>query len=197
MHVRAVVFLVLAPVLACDARADRTKKIAPPALARASAASAAPPVDPAFVPLARAARDAATKVASACQLYSSWEESYKRYSDRCRFRPDDLAALSAAATALAASPPPANGEALVFAEEVRLFAAWVDLAKDGETPGTLSHYQGLASAWNALQPSDRIPTDLRTKDYSDGTVIVAGEGGKLVWSRCSVGPCVVVPRKER
>jgi hypothetical protein len=183
--------------IACDARPDRTTKLTPPVLTHATAASAAVPIDPAFVPLARAARDAATKVASTCQLHSEFAEEYRRYSDHCTFPGADVAALRTSAAALAAAPAPANGDALVFAEEVRLFTAWVDLVKDGNTPGTLSHYQGLAAAWNALQPGERIPVDLRTKDAYDGTVIVGGAGGKLAWVRCSTGPCLLVPRKDR
>ena len=198
MHVRHVVLLLaVTATLGCNARPDRARKVTPPVLSRASSASVAPAVDPAFLPLARAARDAATKVASGCQIRNDYGDDHIRYSDRCTSPADHLAALRASATALAAAPAPTNGEALVFAEEVRLFSAWVDLVKDGATPGTLAHYQGLASAWNAYQPSDRIPPDLRTKDAYDGTVIVAGAGGKLVWSRCSTGPCILVPRKDR
>jgi hypothetical protein len=198
MHVsHAALLLAVASTLACDARPDRSKKNVAPVLARASAASAAPAVDPAFLPLARAARDAATKVASRCQLRTEYANEHKRHFDQCTFPAADLAALSSAAAALAALAAPSNGDALVFAEEVRLFTAWVELVKDGYTPGTLSHYQGLASAWNALQPGDRIPVDLRTKDPYNGAVIVAGEGGKLVWGRCSTGPCVIAPNKDR
>lgn len=202
MHVKHAALLLtltstLGSTLACNDRPDRTKKNMPPVLARAGSASAAPPIDPAFLPLARAARDAATKVASGCQLRSDYGDDYLRYSDRCTFAVASIAELRAAATALAALPTSGSSVALVFTEEVRLFTAWVDLVKEGEMPGTLSHYQGLASAWNALQPSDRIPVDLRTKDAYDGTVLVGGEGGKLVWARCSTGPCVVVPRKDR
>lgn len=202
MHVTTRVVLLAmatAAVMACEARPDRTKKGAPPILTRATVSSAgsAAPLDPAFLPLARAAREAATKVASACQLHSEWGETYMRVADSCRFVAADIAALQASASALGAAPAPTNGAALVFAEEVRLFTAWVQLVRDGRSSGTLSHYQGLASAWNALQPSDRMPVDLRTKDASDGTVIVGGEGGKLAWTRCSSGPCIIVPRKDR
>lgn len=175
----------------------RDKKLQAPILTHATVASAgsAAAVDPAFVALARTARDAATKVASGCQLRSEYGDTYKRYSDHCTFPAADLAVLRASATALLAAPA-ARSDAALFAEEVRLFTAWIELVQDGYTPGTLSHYQGLASAWNALQPIERIPVDLRTKEPYDGSVIVGGEGGKLVWQRCSSGPCVIVPRKD-
>ena len=44
---------------------------------------------------------------------------------------------------------------------------------------------------------DRIAVDLQLKDAYDGTVLVGGAGGKLVWGRCSTGPCIIVPRKDR
>lgn len=203
MHVKTrfamrglLVVLAVASTVACDARHDRTKKTVPPVITRAVALGSAGPVDPGFLGRARAARDAATKVASGCQLHIEYEESYRRYADRCSFAASDLAALGASATALGAAPV-GNGHAEVFAEEVRLFADWIQLVKGEGAQGTLSHYQGLASAWNALLPSERIPVDLRTRDAYDGTVIVGGAGGKLVWGRCSTGPCIIAPRKDK
>lgn len=183
-------------VAACDGRGDR-KKVTPPVLVRPTA-PAAGPVDPAFLGAARKVRDAATRIASGCRLYSSEAATgFDRYTDHCSFLPKDLAALRATAAELAAFPPGTSGAAALFAEEARLFTAFVELSKDEGAIGTVSHYQGLASAWNSLKPDERIPVDSLTKDPYTGRSLLVGDAGAVVWSRCSTGPCIVVPSAGR
>jgi hypothetical protein len=206
MHVnvmRRIAPLATVVALSVACTEDKPKAIQPlltRAVTDAGAAAPAARVDDHTLALARAARDAATALAMKCRLVSQWEESFKRFYDICTWKPADLEPMRAAATAFAAGAPDA-GDAAVFAEHVRLFAEWIELIKDGYTQGTLAHYQDLALAWNAFQPKEPIPVDVRAKSsYYDPEEMppdAGPDGGPLVWQRCSNGACMIVPRKDK
>jgi hypothetical protein len=196
MHVSRALLVLLVALAGCHAKDERRR--AAPVLVHPTAPSAEP-VDKQFLAVARTVRDAATKLALTCRLFGrEADPGFERYSDHCMFDPRDTVALAAAAAELSKQPPGTSGTAALFREEARLFAAWVELTKneDGAT-GTLSHYQSLASAWNGLVPEDRIPIDVQADDRYTKRTLVTGDGGALVWSRCSTGPCVIVPGRGR
>ncbi len=182
----------LLPLLACDRHAP--KKVTPPVLVHATAPPLAP-VDPAFLKAARTVRDAATAIASKCRIFGrNTDTGFERFADTCPSVGRDTDTLKGAASALAKLPPTASGPAAaLFAEEARLFTSWIELVKDDSNSGTLAHYQGLVAAWNDLAPDDRIPIDPVTKSTYDRKVV--GDAGVIVWSRCSTGPCVILPTK--
>ncbi len=193
MHVtRGLAALVLLlPLLACDRH--EPKKVTPPVLVRATAPPLVP-VDPAFLKAARAVRDAATVIASKCRIFGrDTDTGFERFADTCPSVGRDADPLKEAASVLGKLPPTASGPAALFAEEARLFTGWIELVKDDSNSGTLAHYQGLAAAWNELAPDDRIPVDPVTKSTYDRKVV--GDAGVIVWSRCSTGPCVLLPTK--
>lgn len=163
----------------------------PPTKARA-------PDDPHTVALARAARDAATKLASACHFAEDYQEAHHRFYDVCRWKPPELEPMRAAAMAFLAAAPDA-GEGAIFAEHVRLFAEWIELIKERSIPGTLAHYQDLAAAWNSYQPNERVPVDLgQISKYSEYAPPDGGpDGGPRQWQRCSSGACIIVPTKPQ
>ncbi len=192
------VVLALASMLGCKGRSEQAHKVAPPVFASASAAPVVP-IDPAFLTLARDARDAATKVASECELRTMTGEEHTRYYDHCALSNGVVSALQQAANALAGSPAPANTRAALFAEEIRLFTAWVSFVKDDRAQGALSsyqgtlwHYQGLAASWNALVPGESIPIDVLSKADHHDVANAPRDGGVLAWTRCDFGPCLVV-----
>lgn len=164
---------------------------APPTKGRA-------PDDPHTVALARAARDAATKLASACYFAEDYQETHHRFYDVCRWKPPELEPMRAAATTFLTAAPDA-GEGAIFAEHVKLFAEWIELIKERSIPGTLAHYQDLAAAWNSYQPNERVPVDLgQINKYSEYAPPDGGpDGGPRQWQRCSSGACIIVPTKPQ
>jgi len=191
VHVRTMLAaLVLALVSGCTT--DKPKRAAP-TIVRVSDAAVTTDVDGHTLALARAARDAARRVALECRLQRSFDDNVIRYYDICSWGRDVLEPLRAAAAALRAVGPDA-GEAAVFIEHVRLFSEWVELMREGRAQGTLAHYQDLARAWNSFQPSEPIPVDERARSrYGGDDGPDAGpDGGPIHWERCSDGACVVI-----
>jgi hypothetical protein len=177
-------------LLACAEKAE--KRVAP--VLGSSLADAAPnaeAADPRFVELAKAARDAATKVAKACNIRGEGYEQHRRYHDDCTVKPPDMKALRESTHELGRAAPDAGASAL-FAEHVRLFTESVERSP---SRGILAHYQELARGWNTFQPGDPIPVDLIVKvpTYDEGMLNLVGDAGALTWTRCSEGRCVIVP----
>ena len=189
----------------CRGRTEAAPRRPPPIVTSAEAGAGASAASGPFLDRARAAREAAAKLAGSCYLVEEWAEDFERYHDVCRWTAADADALRQAARGLAALAPEA-GLGASFAEHVRLFVEWVELLAKADTSsdsaqrpsGTLAHYQELAAAWNALQPAERVPLDVGKSSYlnPDGTPAPARpDGGAFVWQRCSNGRCIVAPRR--
>lgn len=195
MHVNAAARLSLAILVVCSAcDAPSTKPSSDAKVVAPSAASAAPKIsvaDEAFVALARSARDAATAVASSCRFrYDSFSDS-PMYDD-CTWTPAKLATLRDAATALQVSSLRDSGalpaDAATFAFHLRLFAEWVELARELPKRGTLRHYQELARTWNAWRPTEKIAIDPVPPMTRYGEP--KWDGGALAWEQCPFGACL-------
>ena len=199
MHVTAPPLIVLALALAlvlpaCDGAPGAAKAgVSPIGSAATSSAKSSAAPDPAFLALALRARDAATEVATDCDLVRASEDRPFRaaLAETCgRWSVERTDTLRDAAAALRAFPsPPRTGAAASFVEEVRLFADWVALVRDlWRQRGTLRHYQELARAWNAWRPTDLIAIDVG--GYPRQWKGPYAPDGGLAWERCADGPCV-------
>jgi hypothetical protein len=118
--------------------------------------------------------------------------------DACSWSATDESALSTSAGALrdlASSDSGATrvrGPAAMFADQVRLFAEWIQLVHDLPKRGTLAHYQELALAWNAWRPTEPVAPDPIALRYPPWAGIDAGpDGARIPWSRCATGVCIV------
>lgn len=172
------------------------------------------PAPPAEAPLsgelvakARAVQQAARALAVTCSFDTrsvSWEDVY---FDLCAYKKGDAAKLHDAVTALSSSNlVPETGPAASFAEEARMFDAFVAeadkrgpddyyelYARRARSRGTLWHYQDLASAWNAMVPQDRVAVDEGNNSYALGP---PDAGGPRHWERCGGLACVKRTRPE-
>jgi hypothetical protein len=149
---------------------------------------------------ARAVQDAARAVVAECSFQYQGEESVEAMFDICLYPKGTPAALHAATEKLLSSGLyPDAGPAASFAEEARMFDAFVadvqkkhagedeysyDYGRRSRSRGTLSHYQDLASAWNAMLPNQPYPRD------PVPTRVDAGVVGDLQWERCGGLACV-------
>lgn len=182
MHVKRWVSVALGLALpACDGGAAAGKgdaSTAPPA------SDSVAPTDPALLRVAVEARNAASVLVKDCDLVTG-NESAKLIESCSVWKKQDVVALRDATAALRAHPAlPRTGRAAAFADELRLFSEWTDLVEETSTNkrGTLRHYQELALAWNAWQPTDKITVDIGNPE---------ADGGPIVWQRCADGPCVL------
>ena len=191
----ALLFLLLA---GCKADRPRANPVPVVAIAADAGAAAGPKVDPTFVAAARAARDAATKLATTCTLHTEYHDNGRVYWDSCTWKRADVEPLRVANIAVRAAAPD-GGAGAVFAEHVRLFTEWIEAVTGTpetmftRTRGTAAHYQRLAIAWNALEPGDPAIVDVVHFESKRDRVLDGGydEGGLLAWRRCDEGPCVV------
>lgn len=207
MHVRGVVLLSSA-LIACSAACSRpeTKKplqldlsFAEPDGGEAGAAGAvlADEAPAEYVALARTALDAATKLASKCDLRErGYDDTNTHYVDSCvAWSGADVETMRKAFAAFIASPfAPEAGLAIGFARRLRFFAEWVGTFEKSalgywpRASGTLLYYQDLALAWNDWQPKRVVAVDVGNTRY---TKVDAGPSGRLEWGKCSAGPCIV------
>ncbi len=188
-------------LLAC---AEKPERRTPPVLRWGVVdASAAVAIDPKLLELARAALNSATAFASTCRLQGTWYDTHYHFVDDCTGKParpgshepTPVEQVRAAARALSAAAPDA-GPVAAFAAHVRMFAESLESER---TSGPLARYQDLARAWNELAPAEAVPIDVVTKYelYGEKPLDVRGDGGAIVWSRCSGSPCIIVPREPR
>ncbi len=190
-------------VLACDAKATedahgpRGDSSARPADLMLPAAPRKEQLSGALVAKARAVQMSAQGLVDKCALESRSVGEDEIYFDWCPFTAATVATLHEAVTALLSSGlVPETGPASSFAEEARMFDAFIaDASKkrpdedynyramQGHTRGTLWHYQDLAFAWNAMLPQDPIPVD-----YGHTTFATDG-GAPRYWERCGGLAC--------
>lgn len=197
MHVKRVAGPALCLLLAaCDGPPKPSgSTLAATSVAASASASAFPlalgssvPPDPALLALSRRALAAATALAKKCDLRGLVDGNV--IEESCEWKAPEVGEMRDAASALRGAPgAPRVGPAASFAEEIRLFAEWVEVVRELRKNGTLAHYQELAAAWNAWRPDEKVavdPVSLPRYARDGGT-----DGGVLVWQRCSEGPCVI------
>jgi hypothetical protein len=156
------------------------------------------PLSGELVAKARAVQVVGQALAATCSFEYRGVTQEEIYFDWCVYKKGDAGKLHDAVAALLSSGlVPETGPAASFAEEARMFEAFVsdaDQKRPDEdynyraarerTRGTLQHYQDLASAWNAMLPQDPIPVDYgRTYFFVDA-------GGPRHWERCGGLACV-------
>jgi len=175
-------------------RETRTTGAAPSAQAAGPA-----PLSADFVAKAREVQTTARAIAATCKWNTHSTEWGDMYYDFCAFKKAQGEKLHAAVTALGASGlAPETGPAASFVDESRMFDAFVANALAGpeeygyesassRSRGTLSHYQDLAFAWNAMLSDEKVPVDEGNTSYTLGP---ADSGAPRHWERCGGLPCV-------
>lgn len=167
----------------------------PGASVDASALAPRASVDPSFIAAARRARAAAEALASSCTVDTEYMDEDVFFYDTCAFAPSAVTTLRESDAALRAVTPEA-GAGVIFAGHLRLFAEWVEVSSSRADPyagnGTLGHYQDLAAAWNALQPSEPVEVDVGKLDSRAQSTRPSPVARR--WRRCAQRMCFFAPR---
>jgi hypothetical protein len=196
MHVRGLVLLCCLSVACSKSETKKPLKLDLSFAEPEAGVVAADDTPAEYMVLARAALDAATKLASKCDLHESGYETTVRFVDSCAvWSTADVEALKKAWSALDASPlAPEAGLAIGFLRRLRFFEQWVSSFEKSalgywpRVSGTLLYYQDVALAWTDWRPQTVVRVDVGNTRY---TKVDAGPSGHLEWGRCSEGTCIL------
>ena len=157
-----------------------------------------------YVALAKTALDAVTTLVSKCELYRAGYDDAERITDSCGiWKAADVEALTKARKALDASPlAPDAGFGHSFATRIDAFddmSSGLYKSEQGywaeSNRGTIARYQELAMTWNDWRPpADAVPVDVGGQK---NVKVAPGPSGHLEWTKCSYGPCILLPKSDK